>query len=328
MTSAQPQTARPSRFSLSAPRRSATRPPPRVLIYGEPGIGKTTFGCSAPDVVLIPTEDGSLGLDVARLPTEGKCETWADVMQACKVLLAEEHNFKWVVIDTINQASHLCEAMVCERDFGGVWNTTKGAEGFSSYGKGEKAAAQEMRALLSLLDQLQQKRGMGVILLGHVGLLKQANALGADFYKFAGEMSKNAWALVCSWADQVGHACREMRATVRDGETKAKASAIGSERWIVFEGGPGRDAKSRAGYEMPEKILLSWDEYISASDADRIDALVEQAFNLSTRAPDGARASMARKLGGQITKDGLRTVGKQKLEATIGWLLSMQQAKE
>jgi hypothetical protein len=321
MTSVQPL-QRASRFSISQPKRATNRPPPRLLVYGEPGIGKTTFGASAPGAVLIPTEDGSFGLDVPRIPNDGKCETWQSVIMSAKVLLTEQHDFRWAVIDTINQAAHLCDEMVCQRDFDGKWNTTKGSEGFNAFGKGEKSSAQEFRQLLNILDQLQQKRGMGVIMLCHVGLQKQANALGPDFYKFAGDMGKATWSIACSWADQVGHACREMRASVREGETKAKASAIGNERWLIFEGGPGRDAKSRAGYDMPSRILLAWDEYAEQLASSPIDALIAQALELIVSAPDGARLIIEKRLQAKATDETLRSIGKTKLEQLINWLLS------
>jgi hypothetical protein len=316
-----------NRFSIVQGQKRQ-KPPPRLVLYGEPKIGKTTFGASAPDVVFIPTEDGSLGLDVARIPNEGKCESFADVITALTVLLKEQHSFKWVVIDTLNEAQHLCAQMVCERDFGGKWNTSKGVEGFNAFSKGEKATAQEMRALLSLLDQLQQKRGIGIILLAHVGLHKQGNALGADFQKFGGDMDKNTWALVCGWADQIGHACRDLRASTREGESKAKASAIGSERWVVFDGGPGRDAGARAGYEMPERILLSWEEYEKASKADRSAQLVEQAFELVNKVPEKIAASVKQKLGGEVTQEALAALTKTQLETLIGWLLAWSKKGE
>jgi len=307
------------RFEI-APKGKHSKPLPRLVVYGEPGVGKTTFGASAPDAILVPCEDGALGVDVARVPAVGKCESWNDLLAAAKVA-AEAPGFSWLVIDTLNAAEHLCSKHVCDRDFGGRWNTAKGQEGYSSYGKGDKATAEEFRALLAILDAAQQKHGKGVVLLSHAGLMKSGNALGADYQKFAGDMGKNVWALVCGWSDQVAHACREIRVAQRDGE-KFKAQAIGSERWLVFEGGPGRDAKSRAGFEMPEKVLLSWDDYAAALGSDRCAALVSQALDLLKGANAEVLRVVEQRLGGEPNADRLSKVPKSKLEAFIGWMLN------
>lgn len=300
------------------------KPEPRFVLIGEPGVGKTTLITEAPNPVLIPTEDGALGAKVQRIPVEGKVRDWADLLGAVGIVAHEQHDFKTIGIDTFTGAYGLCAQMVCDRDFDGKWTAERGSSGFSAFGKGDEIAAKEFKALLDLLDICQQKRGMFVILVGHVALHKQGNALGADFQKFGGDMGKKAWANLCAWADQVGHGCRDFHATTASNETKAKARAVDDARWIVFEGGPGRDCKSRVGFEMSTRVPLRWDDYFQALKADRIGPLVEQAADLAAKAPVEQQRILSARLGGAITHDALRAIGAAALTKTIGWLMAAQ----
>jgi hypothetical protein len=316
-----------ARFDLAAIKKAKrVRPPPRVIIAGEHGIGKTTFVASAPDVVLVPVESGAMALDVPRFPAVGVVESWEDLLQVLDILAREKHDFKWVALDSLTAAAELCTRMVCDRDFGGNMITKKGAEGFDAFARGEKAVAYEIRALLNAIDKLQA-RGLGVLMTVHIGLHRQGNALGADFQKLGGAINRYAWEVFAQRVDQIGFAMRDFRASVGEGQKLAKVRAIGSERYLVFEGGPAIDAKSRAGYEMPERILLSWDDYDRELNADRLAALVAQTEELLAGAPEKARAAVAKKLGGEISRETLRAVGKGRLENLIGWLLQIANNK-
>lgn len=318
-----------SRFDLKLALSPKPKPKPRVVLYGEPGAGKTTFGCSAPSPVLIPTEDGALAVDVPKLPHDGRAQTWQDVLDACDALIEGDHDREWVVLDTLNGAAQLCADYVCKRDFDGRWEASSGKDGYNAFGRGAKATAQEFRALLSRLDALQQRRGLGVVCLAHTGLVRQGNALGADFLKFAPDLEKPLLALVVSWADQVGYAGYELRSSVRQGETKAKAQTINSERKIWWEGEAGREAKSRVGYEMPSTTLLDWAEYQRALEADPIVRLIAQTNDLLGRvakqSADAIRERVAELSGETFGDAALRKLGKQKLETTINWLLNQVQ---
>ena len=237
---------------------------PRLIVYGEPGIGKTTLGCHAPNVLLIPTEDGAAGMDVMQLPSDRVCQTWEDVLKAVGTLLGDDHDRKWVVIDTINGVTDLCAQFICDRDFNGNWEATKGKDGYNAFARGDKAMAQEFKRLIKGLDLLRTEKDMGIILLAHQGLHRSGNALGEDFMKFGADVNKHAWSLLLGWADHIGHACRDFAVHVPRGKEdagKGVAKERTQTRWLVFDGGPGRDAKSRAGYEMPERIELKWSEY-------------------------------------------------------------------
>jgi|3_EtaG_2_1085321.scaffolds.fasta_scaffold26702_3 hypothetical protein len=236
--------------------------PPRVVIIGEPKIGKSTVASNAPKCVFIPTEDGVSGLEVMQLPSDRVCTTWEDVIQALTVLLKTEHDRKWVVLDTIGGVWDLCAKHVCDRDFAGCWESRKGQEGFNAWARGDKATAIEFKRLLNGLDKLRTEKEMGCLLLGHEGLHKFNNTNGEDFQTTGAYMGKASWQLLRAWADQIGHACRDYIVTKDQGlGAKGKAVAVNNTRWLIFDGGPGRDAGARAGYDMPDKIELNWSVY-------------------------------------------------------------------
>ena len=57
------------------------RKPPRIVVYGQEGIGKSSFGASAPSPIFIPIEEGSLHLNVARFP---RIRSWGDMIDALR----------------------------------------------------------------------------------------------------------------------------------------------------------------------------------------------------------------------------------------------------
>ena len=49
---------------LDSVKRSFNQAPPRIVMYGVGGVGKSTFAASAPNPIFIPVEDGISTLDV------------------------------------------------------------------------------------------------------------------------------------------------------------------------------------------------------------------------------------------------------------------------
>ena len=92
-------------ISLASLERSSAIKPPRILVHGVHGVGKTTFAAGAPDPVFIVTEDG-LGVinharhirkDPLHLRDQG-IGPWLDLLTECGIENAahnrEERNFK------------------------------------------------------------------------------------------------------------------------------------------------------------------------------------------------------------------------------------------
>ncbi len=73
-------------ISLASLRRSSTLQPPRILMHGVAGVGKSTFAAKADSPVLVMTEDGLGKLEVPHFPLAA---SYADVSEALDSLLTE-----------------------------------------------------------------------------------------------------------------------------------------------------------------------------------------------------------------------------------------------
>ncbi|WP_437226526.1 AAA family ATPase [Planctomicrobium sp. SH661] len=64
--------------------------PPRLILYGTEGIGKSTFASEAPSPVFIQTEDGLAEIDCDKFPLATRLE---DVQAALQELISEQHDY-------------------------------------------------------------------------------------------------------------------------------------------------------------------------------------------------------------------------------------------
>ncbi len=224
--------------------------PPRLMVYGQEGIGKSTFAAQAPNTIFIQTEDGLSQIDCASFPLATHA---SQVIEQLNALLNEEHAFGTVAIDSLDWLERLIFDAVCA-DYG-VKSIEKADGGF---GKGYVHALTYWRHILSLLDQLRAKRGMAVILLAHSKIERFEDPENPAYDRYSPRLHKSASALITEWADAVLFASRRLRVS-KEGE-RGIAAAIGTdggERILRANGGPACVAKNR--YSMPSELPLSFE---------------------------------------------------------------------
>ena len=105
---------------------------------------------------------------------------------------------------------------------------------------------------------------------------------------------------------------------------------MNSDRWLVFDGGPSRDAKCRAGYDMPAKIILSFEEYQSKLKSPSAEVLRGQALNLiadsSDKVKDIIKSKLAASTAAEVKKQ-ISTMSLQRVQTMVNWLIANNNAE-
>lgn len=82
-----------------------------VLVYGATKIGKSTWCSHADRAVFLSTEPGLNSLEVFQVPIR----SWDELLAACGEIAEGKHEFKTVILDTVDNAYRMCAEHVCRK---------------------------------------------------------------------------------------------------------------------------------------------------------------------------------------------------------------------
>ena len=197
--------------------------PPRLLIYGTEGVGKSTCAAGATKPIFIQTEDGLDQIDCERFPLATRLD---DVWQAVDALAEEPHEYRTLVIDSADWLERLIWDELCRRD-----NVKSIDQVAGGYAKGYTLALSVWRELIARLDRLRMDRNMAILLLAHSKVEKFEDPESSPYDRYSPRLHKHAASLICEWCDAVLFATRKFRTQSEDagfGRKRAIAAPIGS----------------------------------------------------------------------------------------------------
>ena len=124
-----------------------------VFVYGPPKIGKSTFCSGADGALFLATEPGLNHLEVFQAPVG----SWAQLLGAAADLAKNNHEFRTVVVDTIDNAYRMCMDYICAD------NGWKHPDDGGKFGKGFGLVNREFQRVMTKLASLPY----GLMLVSH-----------------------------------------------------------------------------------------------------------------------------------------------------------------
>lgn len=233
------------------------RGPLKILAYGPEGVGKTRFGAFSIKPIFLCAENGLSAPDLKGVPAFPAPDTWGDVLDAVKHLTTAQHDHKTLVVDSLDWLHQHARAAVCKRE-------NMSPSQYEDYGRGEKHAFELWVQLMAALSELQEKRGMHVVMLAHSAMETFQNPQGEDFVRYQLALSKKAAERWKQWPDFLLFMSQEMF-TKKSKDDKAAKGIIGDYR-IFTTRSAAFDAKNRINLptEIAYETVNPWRPFIDA----------------------------------------------------------------
>jgi hypothetical protein len=202
-------------------------------------VHNSSFASQFPEAMFFECEPGLNHLEVFKVPTY----SWEAFLEACKLIAKGDHNFKTIVIDTVDNAFKMCSDHVCAKH--GIEY-----EGDMGHGKGWALVKNEWHRVLTRLASLPY----GLILISHA-VDKTIETRTGEYTKTTPSLPDRARNVVLGLVDIILYGDSITR--------KDPAGNIVVERVLRTKPHPTYEAGDRTG-RLPEMLPLEYAAFQSA----------------------------------------------------------------
>lgn len=219
--------------------------PPRILIYGEPKKGKSTFGFQAPNPVFIQTEDGLEGMPDAKAFPIAK--TYEDVINYMAELYNEDHEFNTLVIDSLDWLEVLIHNKICQE------KKVKSIADIG-YGAGYSAALVYWREYVDMINQLREHKNMMIVQIAHSQIADYKSPDAEAYSKHMIKMHKGAAAYVKERSDIIIFVNTLLATKSEENFGVKRKIAIGGDERVLYTHDKNNNESGTRYHGMPQEI--------------------------------------------------------------------------
>lgn len=234
-----------------------------ILLHSGKGVGKTTFGASAPQPLFFDFEESTDSMNVNRVYPRSFEETM-DTLVEIEQAKAGSLPYKALVFDSADRMEALLHKTVAQ-------DSGKTDINDIGYKQGFVYALDYWQKFVNLTKAIRDKHQMHIIILCHSTVKKFEDPVANSAYdRFEIKLHHKAADLLTELSEVVLFAKKDVAIKTERGQAKGKATDF-PERYLYTQLHAAYDAKNRIG--LPAKILMPengafdilWDHYEKAS---------------------------------------------------------------
>lgn len=245
-----------------------TPTPPKILLTGVEGVGKSTAGLSLPSPIYLCAENGLVGHQFKNVANYRPTD-WDEIYEFIMWLIGTNTKYQSLVIDSLDWLEPILYKYISRK---------KNVETIEDipFSKGYKSAAIELRRLLDFIDRLNLEKKFTILITAHTQIKTFSNPLGENYDRYEVKAYKDISAIVREWCD-----CVLFANYVTVVKAKQKKADVSLQKRIVYTNRTaGYDAKNR--HNLPAEIVFDMSkilQLLNTKDSNQETAKTIESIN-------------------------------------------------